>query len=509
MRIGGLATGIDTDHLLKELMQAERIPLDKMHQDRQKIEWQRDGFREVNRALKELDSTILKMRLQSSYKTKDVSSNQGNAITAEAGSKASDGNYRIEVKELATSAMVSGKLVGNDILKGSLGSHDVGGDADYQGQFYTYENGEEKPHSFEVKTTDTLDDVLERITKDDNNVRAFIDEKSGQVVFETMRTGQYRPKAGLDTDRDSEIYFKSINDENSPLNSFFTETIKMDVAEGKGGTDASFTYNGHLELTSHDNSYEINNIKMQFHDVTNGSANLVVQNNTEGAFDNIMEFVDKYNEVVELVNKTQQEERYRDFPPLTDEQKSEMSEDQIKKWEEKAQSGLLKGDSTIKNSLFNLRRELFDRVDSSSVFGSLSEIGLESSKNYLDGGKIVLKDGSPDKLKAALNENIEDVTKLFTNSEDGKLGIMQKLDKTVKSVQSQISKRAGGVESSSLENYALGKQMKNLNEQITNFERRLVQVETRYWNQFTAMESAIQRMNAQSSQLMEQFGGGM
>ena len=36
----------------------------------------------------------------------------------------------------------------------------------------------------------------------------------------------------------------------------------------------------------------------------------------------------------------------------------------------------------------------------------------------------------------------------------------------------------------------------------------LISVENRYWKQFTAMEKAIQQMNAQSAWLAQQFGGG-
>lgn len=55
--------------------------------------------------------------------------------------------------------------------------------------------------------------------------------------------------------------------------------------------------------------------------------------------------------------------------------------------------------------------------------------------------------------------------------------------------------------------FTLGKRLKDLNEQIFDFENRLERVEDRYWGEFTAMEKAIQRMNQQSAQLMSQFGG--
>lgn len=56
MRIGGLASGIDTDTIIKDLMKAERIPLDKMEQELTILEWQRDKYREINTKIDELEN---------------------------------------------------------------------------------------------------------------------------------------------------------------------------------------------------------------------------------------------------------------------------------------------------------------------------------------------------------------------------------------------------------------------------------------------------------------------
>src|SRR5690625_7533959 len=93
---------------------------------------------------------------------------------------------------------------------------------------------------------------------------------------------------------------------------------------------------------------------LEFKNRTVDNAHLIVSNDEEGAIEAIMKFVDKYNEVVETLNESQREEKYRDFPPLTEAQKKEMSEDEIEKWEEKAQSGILKGESAIKDGMFDM-----------------------------------------------------------------------------------------------------------------------------------------------------------
>jgi len=53
--------------------------------------------------------------------------------------------------------------------------------------------------------------------------------------------------------------------------------------------------------------------------------------------------------------------------------------------------------------------------------------------------------------------------------------------------------------------FSLGRSLKEMNNQIERFEDRLKMMETRYWKQFSAMETAINRANSQSVSLMNAF----
>src|SRR5699024_6435659 len=106
MRVGGLASGIDTEQIIKELMNAERIPLTKLEQQKTRLEWQRDAYREINRQIAELERLITDMRLTSNtINPKTVSSSMESAVTATASASAPNGVYRIAVTQLATNAI--------------------------------------------------------------------------------------------------------------------------------------------------------------------------------------------------------------------------------------------------------------------------------------------------------------------------------------------------------------------------------------------------------------------
>lgn len=483
MRIGGLASGIDTDSLIKQLMTAERIPLDKMSQKKTTMEWQRDAFREVNKKLNELDEMALNMKLSTTYNSKKVSSTLPNAVTATGTSSSTNGTYKINVEKLASSAIniseaAIGPVVFADNQKISFSTFDKEGNAVL--------------HEYEVNADETLKGLIKKINDDpDNNVRLTLDENTNKVILETTRTGNYNRNG-------NEIVFEE--------NSFFTDVLKLNPAKETGGEDAKFTYNGAYTVESKDNSYTLNGITFNFNDVTGSQgATLTVNNDVDASFDKIMAFVNKYNEVIEAMNASQQEARYRDFPPLTEEQKKDMSESEIEKWEEKAKSGLLKGESAITGGMISMRQSWYSTVDTGGAFTSLTQIGITTSKDYLDGGKLVVKE---EDLKKALQEDPAGVQKLFSNSSTGaERGLVNRLEDAVESTMKKINQRAGkGTDT--LENYTIGKNLKNIESQIKAFEDKLKNIETRYWKQFSAMEQAISRMNNQSAMLMNNFGTG-
>ena len=181
------------------------------------------------------------------------------------------------------------------------------------------------------------------------------------------------------------------------------------------------------------------------------------------------------------------------YAPLTDAQKAEMSKDEIEKWEVAAKQGLLKSDSTINKVLSDMRMTL-------STYGSgsedmLSKIGITTSKTYSDNGKLEIDE---DKLKAALSNDPDVIYRIFTGDGQNE-GIVSKVRATAQNAVSTIKKSAGSADSASDVTYSLGKTITSLDTKIDDWKDRLKDIEERYWKQFSAMETAIQKANSQSS----------
>lgn len=234
---------------------------------------------------------------------------------------------------------------------------------------------------------------------------------------------------------------------------------------------------------------------------------------TDKIVDAIKSMVKDYNELVESANSAVGEKRERKFPPLTDEQRKELSETEIKNWEEKAKKGMLFGDPDIVSLTNDLR---FAFLNTRTDGLSFSDIGLSVSTNWKDNGKIILDES---KLKASLAENPDNVKTLFTEAGDGgslttggamsrMKSITDKYAATTGATKGILVEKAGSEKSpSSMLKNSLLEQMKDIDDVVKKLESKLTTERTRYQRQFTALEQLVQQMNAQSGWLTQQFGG--
>ena len=124
MRIGGLASGMDIDSIVADLMKAERIPLNKLKQEKQTLEWKRDDYRSMNTLLLDFRSELTQYKLTSKYRARQTSSSDETKVTATATSGASQASYTINnVTKLASAAnRVSGSSGANGEKLSSAGN---------------------------------------------------------------------------------------------------------------------------------------------------------------------------------------------------------------------------------------------------------------------------------------------------------------------------------------------------------------------------------------------------
>ncbi|NJI53231.1 flagellar hook-associated protein 2 [Bacillus subtilis] len=491
-RITGLASGMDIDDIVSKLMQTERAPLNKLTQKKQTLEWQRDSYREVNTKIKELQDYMSKNTLTypSTYQSKTVTSSNESVLTATGSASAPNSSSTVEVASLATAATYKA----NNYTGYTQG--------DYNLAFNVVAPGETtaKTVNISVTSADTIDNVISKLNSSDLGVSAFKDKIwNGTEYVETIAFSSKATGAG-----------GSIQAADSATADFMSGQLGFSLDADnkltayKEGTNAKVTING-FEMEKLTNNFTVNGVTYSIKNTTaaTGPVTTSVSTDVDGIYNQIKEFVDKYNEMVDSLNEKLKEEKYRDYTPLTSEQKEAMSDKEVELWEEKAKSGLLRNDSSISTGTNQMRTDFYTQVNADGKTYQLTEFGITTSSAYQMRGHLEINE---DKLKAKIQEDPQSVAALFTSGSNSSAysdkGIMKRIGDTLKSTVKSIEAKAGN-STMGTNDYSIGKNLNTISTDITKMQDRLTTIENRYYTKFSAMDSAIQKMNEQASYLSQ------
>ena len=287
------------------------------------------------------------------------------------------------------------------------------------------------------------------------------------------------------------------------------------------GTDGemSILYNGvQTTITSSSNTFSIDGLDIRATNTFNtgsataeGGVRFTASADTEKVTETVKKFIEAYNAMIDEVRTQATTKPDSNYKPLTDDQKNEMNENSIKNWEDKAKEGILYNSSALKD-LDNATQGIFSSMMMNGVsYDDLEKIGISFSDDYTAGGKIVFDE---EKFKTAMDSDPEKVSDLFT----GTHGIVNTIDSTLSTYATRYASKNGnsygvlieeaGSEklSLTLTNNSIYKELKDMQETITNLQSQLSTEQDRYISQFTQMERLINQMNSQSSYL-SQLGG--
>ncbi len=282
------------------------------------------------------------------------------------------------------------------------------------------------------------------------------------------------------------------------------------------GQNAIFEINGQ-EIYLNDNSYTLDGTTFTFNEnMAIGETYTVnVTKDTSSVKDTIKSFVEDYNQLIddvyEYIGKAPAEDsKGNRYEPLTDAEKEEMTEDEIKKWEESAKQGILYNDSTVSRIMSQLRSVLYNGVtlDDGSKFG-IYNMGIKTSSEWSDHGKLEIDE---DALNKAFEENSDAIVKLFTDSESGIMSQFNKvMDSAVKSSGSAdnrgiLVQKAGKANSSVTTDSYIYKQMQKIQDRIKALQDRYDDKEEYWWSIFTNMESALSDLNSQTDYISQYLG---
>ncbi|AFS71380.1 flagellar filament capping protein FliD [Exiguobacterium antarcticum] len=518
IRLSGLASGIDTETMIKQLMQAERAPVDRLSQKKQTLTWQRDAYREMNRGLLDLRTAASDMLLSKNYTSKTAASSDASKVSVSASPAATAGSVTIDkIGQLASAASVTmTTTAGNssDTTLTASGMFTVT-DGKINVQINSFSaNGTAISETISLDSTQKLSDLTSAINdKASLGMSAVYNDITGKLVLTKTSTGKLNPNLNAPdiTILDANVGMEKVN---SRVN-----------GSGQDGVNAKYTIGGQ-ELEQKTNTFTQNGLTITLNGTSTTATTINTKLDTQANFDSIKKFVDKYNEMIDKMNKKVREEKYRDFQPLTDAQRKELSEDEVKKWEEKAISGVLKNDSFLRDGMNSFRSAISAKIDTGYSYTAdsktielnyMSQIGITSTSDFRDGGKLKLDET---KLKKMLEEQPEGVYKLFTadapepvKNPDGSItpnpggldGFVRQIQGFATAMRDKISKVAG-LDGAVATTYRLGKSLADVDKSMLTWEDKLTVKENAYYRRFAAMEQAMNQANSQSATLASYLG---
>ncbi|MFY0543163.1 flagellar filament capping protein FliD [Brevibacillus sp. H7] len=507
VRITGLGSGLDIESLVKQQMQVKRIPIDTKQQKVTWLTWQRDAYRDMNTQVSSFLTETRKLTMESTFLAKkaSLSTDDSQKVTVKPNPGAVNGNFTLKVTQIAKNAMMASS--------GSLGVASDTTQAVATSNLTLTVTGELGVKAISITNGDNINQIVSKINAESANtgVKASYDQLSDKLTLISTQTG------------DDAIIQLDSSDANF-LNKLGLAALGATTTGQVTGQDAKVDFNGMGITSVRSNTFTMNNISFTLlkDPATLGVADYTINASITSDVDSVVNTIkgvfDKYNELIASMNNKLNEPRYRNYLPLTDTQKQEMKDSEIELWEQKAKSGLLRGDTVMKSGLDKMRRNLADIVSGigAGQFDSLADIGITTTPSggsnlyaYQENGKIYIDET---KLRSALETSPEQVATLFTKDgardASGRLitgldaGIGTRLYETVNSdIIKRLTEKTQIVPTKSY----LQRQIDDYTSQIAREEYDLPAYEQKLYSQYAKLEQALNQLNSQGAYLSSFF----
>lgn len=282
------------------------------------------------------------------------------------------------------------------------------------------------------------------------------------------------------------------------------------------GCDSEIYLNG-IKYTGSSNSYSINglNITAQVVTDTDGKASdanaisITTSTDTQGIYDKIKDFLSQYNSLINEITSLYNADSAKGYEPLTDDEKDAMSDTEVEKWEQKIKDSLLRRDDNLESLMSAMTSAMSGAVEVNGKKMYLSNFGIKTlgylnapanqqNAYHIDGDEDdANSSGNADKLMTAI-----------TNDPDTVINFMQGL---AENLYDSIHKKMQTSSLSSIYTVYNDKEMASEYSDYTSiikkWEEKLQDKEDYYYKKFSSMETALSKLNSQTSSLSGLFGG--
>ena len=448
----GVGSGLQAESIVTKLVALERQPITLLQNAADKIQSKISAFGQVQSAMSTMKDAAQKLANPDIWYSTTSSSSDSNVVNFTTSSGAATGSYSVSVSTLAAGQSV----VTNTALSAStstLGTRTLTINlAALSGTTLT----SSKTTSVSIAATDTLETIRDKINDSASGVTATIvkDSRGARLAISSTATGA------------NNAFRISVNDtgDGDNTNDAGLSALAYDPAASMTGTsltqtakDASATING-VDVTSSTNTFSdvLTGISFTVNKATKTSSNdippvvtdnpvtVTVKQDNDTIAKAVNEFATSYSSLITLLRTNT---KYDDATKT---------------------AGTLQGDGTAVGILNQLRATVGGTAGNSSVFTTLSSIGVEVQS----GGTLTV---NSTKLTNALGK-LTEVKKLFSNadlsdsSKDGAATKLRTLASSMLGFDGSLTSRTAGLKKSILDNQ---KRQDELDSRAALYEKRL------------------------------------
>lgn len=492
LQISGLASGMDTESIVADLMKAQKMKVDKIEKKKMTLEMKNEVWKEMNTKIYSFyTKELFDFKSSGSYRTKSTTVGNENILAASSTASAIEGTYKIKVTQLAQGA----HLYSEEIADTNVKTTDA--------VKFKIADGTGDPVEVEIAADASISDLVNAINEKDLDITASYDDVNKRILLSNTKMGDSSRIQISEVDTAEEkAFFSAIGlgvDATGSLN-------EIDATYGAIGQKSIYEYNG-MVLNGDSNTVSVNGMTLTLKAESSDVVTVTVNKNVDAVYDKVKKFIAAYNNLMIEINARVDAESAKGYEPLTDEEKESLDDKTIEKWENKIKDSILRRDDVLLSLSRGMRSIMTTSsgVETSSLsqgFKYLSDIGIVTG-DYSEKGVLHIEGNEDDplyaikenKLKKAIEEEPEKVEQLLT-------AIGNELYSTLNDKMKSTTMR------SALTFYndkQIKKQISDYEDKIYEMQERMDRLEQRYYKQFTAMEQAIQRANSQSASLAGMF----
>lgn len=515
IRITGMNSGLDTESIITALTQTKQDRLDTAKADQKKLTWKQEKWKALNKKVASFyNGTLSNMRFSTAYSKKTTSVSNSSAATVITGDTAMDSTQSLDIEKLAKAAYLTGKEVkteGGDKASRDSTMADLGLE---NGGKLKFKIGGDSSDMIEVdvSASDTIGDVLSKLkaaksgdaengTGTGTQLNFNYDENNGRFFVSSKKAGT------------SEAFELVLDDESSEAMKALGFEVKEDGSNYIKGSKARIKLNGET-YESDTNTFEINGLTITANEVASGIT-LTTKLDTSGIYDSIKKMLKEYNELMKEFATLYNADAATKYKMLTDDQKDEMSDKEVEEWETKIKDGLLSKDDTIGNIRTSMKSAMNSSYDITLSDGTVSRLSLASfgiatgsyfstEENERDVFHI---DGDKDDTTTSGNTDL--LNKMISTDPQAVSDFFSQLSKDLYSNISNLMKGTKYRTSFTIyEDKLMASQYSSYNTKINEAQEALTAAQDKLYRRFSKMETALSKINSNSSSLSNFFGGG-